>query len=49
MNKNKIKKSYRFNKFVVEELKEVIKKLNITETSFIEIAIIEKIARINKD
>lgn len=39
-------RSYRFSSFVYEELKKIVKELDTTETNFIEIAIIEKIARI---
>lgn len=46
MRTNRIMKSYRFNQEVLKELKEIIKSLNTSETSFIEMAIIEKIARI---
>ena len=46
MRTNRIMKSYRFNQEVLKELKEIIKNLNTSETSFIETAIIEKIARI---
>lgn len=46
METNRIMKSYRLNKEIVKEMKKILKKINITETSFIEIAIIEKMARI---
>lgn len=45
----KIKKNYRFSSFVISELKNIVKELNITETSFVEMAIIEKIERIKND
>ena len=44
--KNKIRKNYRINPFVCEQMKRVLEKLRINETSFVEMAIIEKIARI---
>lgn len=40
-------KCYRINEFVLKELEKILKEINITETSFIEMAIIEKMARIN--
>lgn len=46
MKTNRIMKSYRFNREVLNELKEILKNKNMSETSFIEIAIIEKMARI---
>lgn len=45
----KISKSYRINKLICEELDQIVKKLGITETSFIEMAIIEKLARIKEN
>ena len=41
-------KSYRFNREVLNELKEILKNKNISETSFIEIAIIEKMVRVRQ-
>lgn len=46
LSKNKIKKCYRLNKMVCFELEKLVKEIGITETSFVEMAIIEKIARI---
>lgn len=43
---NKIMKSYRFNKLIVEELNNVLKNVKVTETAFIEVAIIEKLVRL---
>lgn len=48
MKTNRIMKSYRFNREVLNELKEILKNKNMSETSFIEIAIIEKMARIRQ-
>lgn len=42
----KVIRNYRLNKMVVEELQKQIKIQKITETSFVEMAIIEKLARI---
>lgn len=42
----KIVKTYRINKMICDELKKTIKDLNVTETSFVEMALIEKMARI---
>ena len=44
--KHRVLRQYRLNSWVYEELKEMLEKLQITETSFVEIAIIEKMARI---
>lgn len=41
-------KSYRFNREVLNELKEILKNKNMSETSFIEIAIIEKMVRVRQ-
>lgn len=42
----KIVKSYRLNPEIVKEMKKILEEIHITETSFVEIAIIEKMARI---
>ena len=39
-------RSYRLNTEVLKEMQNMLKKMNMSETSFIEIAIIEKMARI---
>lgn len=44
--RKKIRRCYRINPFVYEQMKKVLEEIRITETNFIEIAIIEKIARI---
>lgn len=44
--KKKVRKSYRINPFVCEQMKKVLEELRINETSFVEMAIIEKIANI---
>ena len=49
MKKNKIMKCYRFNAFMCEELKKIIEEIKINETSFVEMAIIEKISRIRHE
>lgn len=41
----KIKKNYRLHKYIVEEMEKMLKDKNVTETAFIEIAIIEKLQR----
>lgn len=46
MKTNRIMRSHRFNKMVLDDLQELLKELNISETSFIEIAVIEKMAKI---
>lgn len=46
MRTNRIMKCYRFNAEVLKDLKKIVEKINISETSFIEIAIIEKMNRI---
>ena len=48
MENNKVKKSYRIKKFICEELEEVLKDLNVSETHFVEMALIEKINNIKK-
>ncbi len=44
----KIRRCYRISPFVYDELKKTLEKINSTETNFVEIAIIEKIARIRE-
>lgn len=44
--RNKILRQYRINPFIYDELKKIVEKIGTTETSFVEIAIIEKINRI---
>lgn len=39
-------RSYRLNEIILQQLKEITQKLDITETRFVEMAIIEKIGRI---
>ena len=46
MKNNKIMRCYRINPMILEEMQKVLEELKIKETSFIEMAIIEKIARI---
>lgn len=46
MKTKKILKSYRINPEIIKEMKEILKEINTTETSFVEMAIIEKMARI---
>lgn len=43
----KVRKSYRLNSFVVDFLNEIKKKTKINETSLIEMAVIEKCAKIS--
>lgn len=49
MKNNKIKRSYRFSPLIVKEMQEKLKILKITETNFIEVAIIEKLARMKDE
>lgn len=44
----KIMRSFRFNNYVDKWLRETSKKMNTTETAFVEMAIIEKISRIEQ-
>lgn len=44
----KIMRSFRFNNYVDKWLRETAKKINTTETAFVEMAIIEKISRIEQ-
>lgn len=44
----KIMRSFRFNNYVDKWLREIAKKINTTETAFVEMAIIEKISRIEQ-
>ena len=46
IKRNKVLRHYRLEPLIYDELKKVLEKLNVTETSFIEMAIIEKIAHI---
>ena len=46
MKKAKIMRSYRLSETIIETMKELAEKLDITETRFVEMAIIEKIVRI---
>lgn len=42
----KVLKSYKVNKLTEEEMKKVCEKLGISQNAFVEIAIIEKLAKI---
>jgi hypothetical protein len=44
----KIMRSFRFNNYVDKWLRETAKKINTTKTAFVEMAIIEKISRIEQ-
>lgn len=44
----KIMRSFRFNNYIDKWLRETAKKINTTETAFVEMAIIEKISRIEQ-
>lgn len=44
----KIMRSFRLNNYVDKWLRETAKKINTTETAFVEMAIIEKISRIEQ-
>lgn len=44
----KMMRSFRFNNYVDKWLRETAKKINTTETAFVEMAIIEKISRIEQ-
>lgn len=47
--KNKVRRSYRINPLVYDEMKKILEKLSVNETYFIEMAIIEKIERIRHE
>jgi hypothetical protein len=44
--KMKIRKNYRINKLIVDELEKITKLINVSETSFIEISLIEKMSKL---
>ena len=46
--KKKVMRTYRLNAFIYDELKKITQELGITETSFIEMAIVEKILKIEQ-
>lgn len=46
MKKNKIRRCYRIDPFIYEELKKMVARIGTTETNFVQIAIFEKISRI---
>jgi len=45
----KVRRDYRINSWVYEEMKKLLEEMRITETSFVEMAIIEKMARIQQN
>lgn len=45
----KVLKSYKINKLTEEEMKKSCEKLGISQNAFVEIAIIEKLARISQN
>ena len=47
--KNKIRRTYRINPLVYEEMKKILENMKTTETYFVEMALIEKIERIRHE
>lgn len=43
---NKIPKNYRINPLIAEAMEELIEKINVKETAFVEIALIEKMSKL---
>lgn len=44
----RVRVNYRLDPFVYSEMKKILEKIKTTETNFVEIAIIEKMARIRE-